>query len=151
MLNPAIRTLVAEALLEPSRSLARKKLLGSGLVDEIIPGLAYSFPVLSLSFCEYLMEEIRHFYASKLPARRPNSMNNYGIILNEIGLETLAFSLQDSIIQPMAAILFEEAGSELESHHTFTIRYKGGEDTHLDIHTDDSDVTFNVNIFGNYT
>jgi len=97
------------------------------------------------------MEEITHFYGSKLPARRPNSMNNYGIILNEIGLETLAFTLQDSVIQPLASILLPEAGSELESHHAFTIRYRGGEDTHLDVHTDDSDITFNVNIFENYT
>jgi hypothetical protein len=151
MLDPSLREVLAEARTQQSRELAREKLLGSGLVTEVVNGLVFSFRALSISFCELLMEEIRHFYASKLPARRPNSMNNYGIILNEIGLETVAFMLQDAIIQPMAAILLPQAGSELESHHSFTIRYKGGEDTHLDVHTDDSDITFNVNMFGDYT
>lgn len=95
----------------------------------------------------------------------------------------MLFELQDRVIQPMASVLFPSEGSELESHHSFTIRpgtalkrpakhrvagikarssmllmrftmrltTSGGEDTHLDVHTDDSDVTFNVNIFGNYT
>jgi len=97
------------------------------------------------------MEEIQHFHESKLPARRPNSMNNYGIILNDIGLESLVFALQDAVVQPLSSILLPDEGSELESHHSFTIRYRGGEDTHLDVHTDDSDITFNVNIFGDYT
>merc|ERR1719316_2204448 len=78
-------------------------------------------------------------------------MRSSGALLNEMGLEPLVFALQDAVIQPLAAILLPEAGSELESHHAFTIRYRGGEDTHLDVHTDDSDVTFNVNIYENYT
>merc|ERR1719316_1916174 len=78
-------------------------------------------------------------------------MRSSGALLNEMGLEPLIFDLQDAVIQPLAAILLPEAGSELESHHAFTIRYRGGEDTHLDVHTDDSDVTFNVNIYENYT
>ncbi|CAK9053403.1 unnamed protein product [Durusdinium trenchii] len=115
-----------------SRAEAKKQLLASGLIKEIIPDLVFSFPVFTLEFCTLLMEEIRNFYGSKLPARRPNSMNNYGIILNEIGLEPMIFDLQDALIQPLASVLFPLEGSELESHHSFTIR-------------------FNVNIFGNYT
>lgn len=134
-----------------SRDTARKQVLESGMVTEVISGLVFSFPIFTMEFCELLMEEIRHFYGSKLPAKRPNSMNNYGIILNDIGLEPLIFDLQDAVIQPLASVLLPVEGSELESHHSFTIRYKGGEDTHLDVHTDDSDITFNVNIFGNYT
>lgn len=129
---------------------ARASLLSSGVISEVIPGMVYSFPVFTESFCSLLMEEIRGFYRTKLPARRPNSMNNYGIILNDIGMEPFIFALQDQIVQPLAAVLFPKEGSELESHHSFTVRYKGDEDTHLDVHTDDSDVTFNVNIFGDY-
>mmetsp|Transcript_111017 Transcript_111017/g.313063 ORF Transcript_111017/g.313063 Transcript_111017/m.313063 type:complete len:519 (-) Transcript_111017:60-1616(-) len=132
------------------RDAARALLISSGVVSEVIPGMVYSFEVFTDSFCQVLMEEIRNFYSTGLPARRPNSMNNYGIILNDIGLEPLMFALQDEVIQPLAAVLFPKEGSELESHHAFTIRYRGGEDTHLDVHTDDSDVTFNVNIFGDY-
>jgi len=152
-----------------NRTEAKANLLQSGLVEEVVEQLLYSgdvdvnkknkvlpndvfsFKVFTEEFCQLLMEEIHHFYGSKLPARRPNSMNNYGIILNEIGLESFVFALQDAIIQPLAAILLPAEGSELEAHHSFTIRYRGGEDTHLDVHTDDSDITFNVNIFGNYS
>lgn len=132
------------------RELALQSLLNSGIVSEVVPGLAYSFEVFSIAFCETLMEEIRNFYSTGLPAKRPNSMNKYGIILNDIGLEPLMFAIQDEVVQPLSAVLFPTEGSELESHHAFTIRYKGGEDTHLDVHTDDSDVTFNVNVFGDY-
>jgi hypothetical protein len=31
--------------------------------------------------------EVEHFQRSGFPVRRPNSMNNYGLIINEIGLE----------------------------------------------------------------
>eukprot|EP00435_Cladocopium_sp_Y103_P011112 s4231_g2.t2 len=151
-IDPRMWTLISESFRRGgTREDVKKQLMGSGLIQEIVPELVYSFPIFTLDFCALLMEEIRHFYGSKLPARRPNSMNNYGIILNEIGLEPMIFDLQDAVIQPLASVLFPLEGSELESHHSFTIRYKGGEDTHLDVHTDDSDVTFNVNIFGNYT
>lgn len=150
-IDPRMWKLISESFQRGSREDVKKQLMGSGLIQEIVPELVYSFPIFTLDFCALLMEEIRHFYGSKLPARRPNSMNNYGIILNEIGLEPMIFDLQDAVIQPLASVLFPMEGSELESHHSFTIRYKGGEDTHLDVHTDDSDVTFNVNIFGNYT
>jgi len=151
MIDPDLLTLLDSVLSEPSRASARRKLLDSGLIREEVEDMVFSFRVFTPAFCSLLMEEIQTFYDSKLPARRPNSMNNYGIILNEIGLEPLIFTLQDAVIQPLAAVLLPLEGSELESHHAFTIRYRGGEDTHLDVHTDDSDVTFNVNIFGNYT
>lgn len=150
-IDPRMWDLISKAFKRRSREEVKEELMSAGVIQEIVPGLVFSFPIFTLDFCALLMEEIRHFYASKLPARRPNSMNNYGIILNEIGLEPLIFDLQDAVIQPLASVLFPIEGSELESHHSFTIRYKGGEDTHLDVHTDDSDVTFNVNIFGNYT
>eukprot|EP00927_Polykrikos_kofoidii_P027614 TRINITY_DN24226_c0_g1_i1.p1 TRINITY_DN24226_c0_g1~~TRINITY_DN24226_c0_g1_i1.p1 ORF type:complete len:500 (+),score=52.44 TRINITY_DN24226_c0_g1_i1:55-1554(+) len=133
-----------------NRTAALASLIDSGVVQEVVPSMVYSFEVFTTAFCDMLMEEINNFYSTKLPARRPNSMNNYGIILNEIGLAPLMFAIQDEIIQPLAAVLFPTEGSELEGHHAFTIRYKGGEDTHLDVHTDDSDVTFNVNIFDDY-
>eukprot|EP00929_Paragymnodinium_shiwhaense_P098561 TRINITY_DN60019_c0_g1_i1.p1 TRINITY_DN60019_c0_g1~~TRINITY_DN60019_c0_g1_i1.p1 ORF type:complete len:603 (+),score=136.51 TRINITY_DN60019_c0_g1_i1:128-1936(+) len=149
--EPELLALMAKSKAAKTRAEAKRILLGSGLIKEILAEDVFSFRLLKKSFCEFLMEEISHFYASKLPARRPNSMNNYGIILSEIGLDPLVFFLQDTVVQPLAAVLLPEEGSELESYHAFTIRYRGGEDTHLDVHTDDSDVTLNVNILGNYT
>mmetsp|Transcript_54422 Transcript_54422/g.100559 ORF Transcript_54422/g.100559 Transcript_54422/m.100559 type:complete len:543 (-) Transcript_54422:71-1699(-) len=104
----------------------------------------YSFPLFTPEFCEMYIEEIYSFYASGLPARRPNSMNNYGVVVNEIGLEPMNDMLQIRILQPIARALFGNIGAHLGHQHTFIVRYKVGEDLGLDMHTDDSDVTFNV-------
>eukprot|EP00928_Gymnodinium_smaydae_P038270 TRINITY_DN26428_c1_g2_i1.p1 TRINITY_DN26428_c1_g2~~TRINITY_DN26428_c1_g2_i1.p1 ORF type:complete len:574 (-),score=79.45 TRINITY_DN26428_c1_g2_i1:48-1769(-) len=104
----------------------------------------YSFPLFTLDFCDMYIEELYSFYATGLPARRPNSMNNYGIIVNEIGLEEMNDRLQAEYLQPLAHALFPGAGSHFGHQHSFVVRYKVGEDLGLDMHTDDSDVTFNI-------
>lgn len=126
------------------RGLVRK------LMTEEADGI-YSFQVFTPEFCTLFLEELTSFYASKLPARRPNSMNNYGVIVNEIGMEHMITSLQERVLQPLIAVLFPSEGSELDGHHSFIVRYKNGEDTHLDVHHDDSDVTFNVCLTQNFT
>lgn len=113
------------------------------LLTEHEPGQVYSFPLLSDGFCGLLLEELFNFHDTGLPARRPNSMNNYGIILDEIGLEPLVNSLQE-LLQPLGHLFFPGPGSSWDGHHCFTVRYREGEDLGLDMHTDDSDVTFNV-------
>lgn len=112
-------------------------------MTEHLEGEVFSFPMLTDEFCEIFVEEIFNFYASGLPARRPNSMNNYGIILNEIGLEPMIDELQ-KMLQPLGDLLFPGPGSMWEGHHCFIVRYRENEDLGLDMHTDDSDVTFNV-------
>uniref|UniRef100_A0A7S0JIE8 Fe2OG dioxygenase domain-containing protein n=1 Tax=Calcidiscus leptoporus TaxID=127549 RepID=A0A7S0JIE8_9EUKA len=103
----------------------------------------YSFPLLSTSLCEMLRAEIDHFHASGLEARRPNSMNNYGLILNDIGLRQSLSALQ-MLVAPLARSLFPTEGASLDDHHSFVVSYREGEDLGLDMHTDDSDVTLNV-------
>ncbi|EOD39456.1 hypothetical protein EMIHUDRAFT_199915 [Emiliania huxleyi CCMP1516] len=88
----------------------------------------YSFPLLSPQACRMLVEEVEHFQLSGLPARRPNSMNNYGLILNEIGLRASLSRLQ-AAIAPLARAVFPAEGRSLDDHHSFV---------------DDSDVTLNV-------
>merc|ERR1719408_744397 len=70
-------------------------------------------------------------------------MNAYGIILNAIGLEPLIDELQ-KLLQPLGELKFPGVGSFWDGHHCFIVRYRGGEDLGLDMHTDDSDVTFNI-------
>mmetsp|Transcript_25810 Transcript_25810/g.47620 ORF Transcript_25810/g.47620 Transcript_25810/m.47620 type:complete len:406 (-) Transcript_25810:92-1309(-) len=113
------------------------------LLSEHVPGKVFSFPLFSEAFCELFVEEILNFYSTGLPARRPNSMNNYGIILSEIGLERWVETLQ-SILQPLGDLLWPGPGTAWDGHHCFIVRYKEGEDLGLDMHTDDSEVTFNV-------
>ncbi|CAK0797860.1 unnamed protein product [Prorocentrum cordatum] len=77
-------------------------------------------------------------------------MNNYGIILSDIGLEPFVDKLQ-GLLQPVGRLLFPGPGSDWDGHHCFTVRYRDGEDLGLDVHTDDSDVTFNVCLGLNFT
>ena len=64
------------------------------VLEEHVPGEVFSFPLFSPAFCELFLEELDHFYASGLPARRPNSMNNYGVVINDMGLELMIDRLQ---------------------------------------------------------
>jgi len=113
------------------------------LLTEHEAGEVFSMPLFTSEFCDKFLEEIFGFYDSGLPARRPNSMNQYGVIVNDIGLEPFMNKLQ-LLLQPLGRILFPGPGSEWDGHHSFIVRYREGEDLGLDMHTDDSDVTFNV-------
>eukprot|EP00930_Biecheleria_cincta_P022877 TRINITY_DN16617_c0_g1_i2.p1 TRINITY_DN16617_c0_g1~~TRINITY_DN16617_c0_g1_i2.p1 ORF type:complete len:650 (+),score=126.15 TRINITY_DN16617_c0_g1_i2:25-1950(+) len=113
------------------------------ILEEHLTNEVFAFKIFTDEFCDFLVEEIFNFYASGLPARRPNSMNNYGIILNEIGLEPMIDELQ-RMLQPVGDLLFTGPGSMWDGHHCFIVRYREGEDLGLDMHTDDSDVTFNI-------
>ncbi|KAK1893120.1 2-oxoglutarate and iron-dependent oxygenase domain containing protein 2 [Dissostichus eleginoides] len=44
----------------------------------------YRFPVFERSFCEPLVEELEHFEQSSAPKGRPNTMNHYGSLSQEI-------------------------------------------------------------------
>eukprot|EP00854_Cymbomonas_tetramitiformis_P003010 gene3010-3827_t len=93
------------------------------LLTEEAPGV-YSFPLFREDFCAMFLEEMDNFYASGLPVRRPNSMNNYGIIVNEIGMERMIDVLQQQVLQPISALLFGEEGAQLDRHHCFMVQYK---------------------------
>ncbi|CAK0904087.1 unnamed protein product [Prorocentrum cordatum] len=115
----------------------------SSAVEEHLPGALFSCRMFSKKFCDMLIEEVDNFAATGLPARRPNSMNNYGIILNEIGWKPMVNVLQDNILARIAARYWPHI-APFDGHHTFIVRYKENEDRGLDMHTDDSDVTFNL-------
>ena len=55
-------------------------------MQEESPGI-YSFDMFEPVFCDMYLEELDNYKASGLPIRRPNSMNNYGIIVNEVRLQ----------------------------------------------------------------
>ena len=61
------------------------------------PGV-FTFPMFTKSFCDNLMQELDLYYNCGLPCPRPNSMNNYGLILNSIGLEAQFTRLQRDVL-----------------------------------------------------
>ena len=91
-----------------------------------------------------LVDEVDAYGSSGLPTARPNSMNKYGLVMNEIGMEPVFDSLQATVLQPIAQLLFPTEGGSLDRHHSFVVQYEMGKDLGLDMHTDNSDVTFNV-------
>jgi len=105
----------------------------------------YSFRIFTDKFCKELLEEVDHFEGSGLPAVRPNSMNNYGVILDELGMTTFFSQLREKYILPLASALYpKHGGEELDHHHAFIVQYKLTEDKDLGFHYDESEVTLNV-------
>jgi hypothetical protein len=109
----------------------------------------YVFDMLQPRFCRELLEEAAAFEAwcdnRGLPLIRPNTMNNYGTVLDSIGFGPLLQQLMEQYILPFSARLYPDVGGDsLDSHHGFIVEYKVGKDTSLDFHVDASDVTLNV-------
>lgn len=114
------------------------------VLEEEVPGRVFSFEMLDESFCARLLAELKAYEASGLPVHRPNTMNNYGVIVNQIGMKALMDSLQRTCVQPLARLLFPREGAQFTAHHSFMVNYEAGKDLGLDMHHDDSDVTLNV-------
>jgi len=101
--------------------------------------------MLTPQMCRKFVDETENYEKSGLPIDRPNSMNNYGVVLDSIGFRGLMQELMEKYITPFSRFLFAAwNGDKLSSHHAFVVRYKLGEDLELSTHVDDSDVTLNV-------
>ena len=109
----------------------------------------YSFTVFKKEFIQKLLEELDHFETdSGMPKARPNTMNNYGLILNELGLgRSFIDGLLLDCLRPIAAVLYPERGGDtLDYYHAFTVRYSPDTDKDLSLHYDDAEVTLNVSL-----
>ena len=117
------------------------------LVDRPHPGIV-TFPLFSSRFCQALVAEARRFEGwcavRGIEPSRPNSMNAYGAVLAEMGLESLAERLLEWLA-PLAARYFAPHGGDtLDAQHTFLVEYARDGDLDLGFHVDDSEVTLNA-------
>lgn len=104
----------------------------------------YSIKVFTKEFCEKLLDELEHTRASGVDFTRPNSMNNYGVVLSELNMDQFLEEFME-YLKPWTSMLFWEwGGANLDSQHSFSIRYTMTEDRDLDFHMDQSDVTLNL-------
>ena len=118
------------------------------LIKQETPARSYSFPVFTSEYCKLLVEELQHFEASPMPKERPNTMNNFGLLLGEIGFD-LSFMdpWRTEYILPISRLLYPDCcGGSLDSQRVFIVRYKLGEDLALSTHYDNAEVTINVSI-----
>ncbi|XP_076848349.1 2-oxoglutarate and iron-dependent oxygenase domain-containing protein 2 [Brachyhypopomus gauderio] len=117
------------------------------LTTEAAPRV-YRFPVFTKDFCRDLVEELEHFEQSDAPKGRPNTMNNYGVLLDELGLdEGVVSPLREEYLGPLSALLFPDCGGRwLDSHKAFAVKYAVHEDVDLSYHYDNAEVTLNVSL-----
>lgn len=119
-----------------------------GLLREEIPEV-YLFEMLRLDFCEQLIEEADWFnewcVANELHKNVPNTMNNYGAVLDDFGFHPMLREFMVKYISPLASLLYPDVGGgTLSDHHGFLVDYEMGKDESLDFHVDASEVTLNV-------
>lgn len=117
-----------------------------GLFEEVLPGVYASNALFTPDFLETLLAELEHIESSGIPQRRPNGMNRYGVILDQVGMEPAMQALVDAYIRPLAATMFPDVlrHEDGEEHYAFTVRYHGAGDTELAKHSDASVVTLNL-------
>ncbi|XP_051490132.1 2-oxoglutarate and iron-dependent oxygenase domain-containing protein 2 isoform X2 [Apus apus] len=113
----------------------------------------YRLPVFTEEFCQALVEELENFEQSDMPKGRPNTMNKYGVLLNELGMdETFITPLREKYLRPITALLYPDlGGSALDSHKAFVVKYSLHEDLDLSSHYDNSEVTLNVSLGKDFT
>ena len=92
---------IIPALLDGSQVAA---LLRAGAIEEVAAGSGiYAFDLFTDELCELLVAELDAFEATELPRRRPNTMNNAGLVVNEIGMHALMTSLLTAVVAPLSA------------------------------------------------
>ncbi|XP_010901009.2 2-oxoglutarate and iron-dependent oxygenase domain-containing protein 2 isoform X2 [Esox lucius] len=113
----------------------------------------YRFPVFNRTFCNELIEELEHFEQSAAPKGRPNTMNKYGFLLNELGFdEGFVTPLREQYLQPLTSLLYPDSGGLcLDSHKAFVVKYDMHEDLDLSYHYDNAEVTLNVSLGKEFT
>ena len=67
----------------------------------------FTFPVFTQQFCNMFISELKHFACQNIPHRQPNSMNRYGILLDDIlGFNDFFDSFRELHLQPLTRRLF---------------------------------------------
>lgn len=118
------------------------------IMSEPAPGV-YKFNMLQPRFCEMLLAEVENFekwiQETKFRVMRPNTMNKYGAVLDDFGMESMLEKLMEEFIRHISKIFFADVGGyALDSHHGFVVQYGFNRDVELGFHVDDSEVTLNV-------
>lgn len=112
----------------------------------------YSFPVFTHEFCRQLLQEVVNFEESPLPKGRPNTMNQYGINLGELGFDDVITRLREDHLSHLTRLLYPDWGGDtLDSHKAFIVTYKEGMDVELEYHYDNAEVTMNISLNEDYS
>ena len=132
-----------QAVLKDGRPEALRAILHQASPD------VYMFDMITPVCATKLLEEVAHFErwceTNAVAVYRPNSMNNYGVVLDDFGFAVVLDELIRTRVQPLAQLLFPRfAAGRLDHHHGFVVEYEIQGDLELDFHADDSEVTLNL-------
>ncbi|CAJ2630630.1 unnamed protein product [Trifolium pratense] len=90
----------------------------------------YTFEMLQPHFCEMLVSEVDHFerwvHETKFRIMRPNTMNQYGAVLDDFGLENMLDKLMNDFIRPLAGG-FHVDDAEVTLNICLGTQFSGGE------------------------
>ncbi|XP_075088608.1 2-oxoglutarate and iron-dependent oxygenase domain-containing protein CP2-like [Nicotiana tabacum] len=118
------------------------------IMSEPSPGV-FTFEMLQPRFCEMMLAEVQNFEKwvreTKFRIMRPNTMNKFGVVLDDFGLQNMLKKFMEDFIRPISTVFFTEVGgSTLDGHHGFVVEYGTDRDIDLGFHVDDAEVTLNV-------
>ena len=132
--EPALR----EALLSGDNGRVRM------LLSEESGGL-FSLTLFTEEYCTLLLRECEHFEAwcdaNRVEVKRPNTMNNYGAILDDFGMAGVMDAVMTQYVAPLSRVCgFADVmgGERLTTHHAFVVAYAMGKDLDLSFHVDSS-------------
>lgn len=111
-------------------------------------GQLITFPLLQPDFCDALLDEFDAFLEWRkkhgIKPHGPNSMNKYGVLLSELGLNDWVTHVMKHYANPFAKIWLDSR--KLIGHYAFLVDYRANKQRALDSHVDTSDVTLNVSL-----
>ena len=141
--------------IHPDLQLALRQDNPLSVVQRLAPDL-YRVPILSPSAVQRFNEEMKILidWSAQTGVRLtpPNSMNNDGVILSEIGWDTVFQEVMVNMLVPIARELFPDiGGASLATQHSFIVEYGKGRDRSLGFHVDDSEVTLNLCLGDSFT
>jgi len=120
-----------------SRALRTKDLLAP-LIEEPAEGV-FTFDLFHRAYCADLLREVE----KHTPKEPPNSMNRYGLVLDEAGMGSICRTLLTKVVGPLVRRVYPRLGP-LKNYHGFIVSYDPKKQGSLDLHRDDSIVTLNV-------
>ena len=114
----------------------------------LAPGIYSGQPLASAAlrrFSVALDARIAAVTAAGLQLSPPNSMNQYGAILDDLGFGPWVSAVVAAVVEPFAQRFFPEvAECGLDAHHAFIVEYSPETDDRLSWHVDDAEVTLNL-------
>jgi hypothetical protein len=151
-MEPVLRAAVdlAYSVADDEEQLAAAEAKIRSLFSSTAAPNVYKFRLFNHNFCEALLEELGHFEQSRIPMRRPNGMNRFGAVLDDLGLDSMLQAVVAKYVRPLAQVLYPEhaVDDDFAEHHGFVVRYRRRDgmpgDVKLAEHADASTVTLNM-------